>query len=121
MSYTIDLLVGSLPSPDAEAWKQIETLRASHYDDKREKAPELVALHSALTARYPCLSSYGDDEEIEDSPWADGPMINNFSHEMGMLAISSSKVEEVVPFIIETANSLGITVADGQTGKIHRP
>ena len=46
-------------------------------------------------------------------------MINNFSHEMGMLAISFSRAGEVVPFIVKSTNQLGITVADGQTGEIH--
>jgi hypothetical protein len=40
---------------------------------------------------------------------------------MGMLAICFSRADEVVPFIIQEANALGITVADGQSGKIFRP
>jgi hypothetical protein len=121
MSYTVDLIVGPLSRRNEEAWKQIEMLREAYYDDEREKAPQLVALHGVLTAKYPCLCSYADDDEdMENSPWADGPMINNFSNEMGMLAISFSRAEEVVPFIVKSANQLGITVADGQTGEIHR-
>jgi hypothetical protein len=48
-------------------------------------------------------------------------MMDNFSHEMGMLAISFSRVEEVVPFIIKEANALNICVADGQSEEIFRP
>lgn len=122
MSYTVDLIVGSLPSDKKDAWKAIERLRETYYEDKRERAPALAALHTELTARYPCLSSYAaDDAGVDDCPWADGPMINNFAHEMGMLAISFSRADEVVPFIIEKANALGITVADGQSGEIFRP
>jgi hypothetical protein len=122
MSYTVDLIVGQLPADDEGAWSRIEQLRPSYYADVRSKAPALLALHSALTARYPCLCSLSDnDPRIEESPWADGPMINNFAHEMGMLAILTSKLEEVFPFIVEQAHSLGITVADGQSGEIHRP
>ena len=121
MSYTVDLIVAQLSSRDEDAWAQLNKLREVYYDDERKKAPQLVALHEVLTAKYPCLCSYADDDEdIDNSPWADGPMINNFSHEMGMLAISFSRAAEVVPFIIESANQLGITVADGQTGEIHR-
>jgi hypothetical protein len=121
MSYTVDLIVGSLPARSEEAWKHIEQLREAYYDDDREKAPQLVCLHAELTEIYPCLCSYAeDDDDIEISPWADGPMINNFAHEMGMLAISFPRADEVVPFIVETANRLGISVADGQTGEIHR-
>lgn len=121
MSYTVDLIVGSLPADDKLAWAAIEKLRESYYRDQREKAPALVALHDQLTARYRCLSSYRDDEPADECPWADGPMINNFARDMGMLAISFSRATEVVAFIIEKANALGITVADGQSGEIFRP
>jgi hypothetical protein len=122
VSFTVDLIVDALPSSSKLAWAKIETLRMSYHDDKRERAAALIALHSVLTARYPCLSSYSDDDpEAEECPWADGPMIGNFAHEMGMLAILSSRADELVPFIIKEANALGITVADGQSGKIHRP
>jgi hypothetical protein len=122
MSYTVDLIVGPVSANDKKAWEEIKVLRESYYDDAREKAPALVALHSALTVRYPCLCSYADDDpRVDESPWADGPMINNFSHEMGMLAISFSRADEVVPFIVREANALGITVADGQSGAIFRP
>lgn len=122
MSFTVDLIVGPLPEDDQQAWQQIEVLRQSYYDDEREKAPSLVKLHSALTARYPCLCSYADDDpKIDDCPWADGPMIGNFAHATGMLAISFSRADELVPFIIKEANALGISVADGQSGEIFRP
>ena len=122
MSYTVDLIVAALPEDDRLAWRRIEARREGYYGDSREKAAVLVQLHAALTARYPCLCSYADDDpRMDDSPWADGPMIGNFAHEMGMLAISFSRVDEVVPFVIAEANALGITVADGQSLDIHRP
>ncbi len=122
MSYTVDLIVVPISANNKVAWVEIETLRESYYEDQREKAPALIALHSALTARYPCLCSYADDDpKMEECPWADGPMINNFSHEMGMLAIVFSRADEMVPFIIKEANTLGISVADGQSGEIFRP
>ena len=122
MSYTVELIVGQLPSDKNDAWSKVESLREAYYEDKREKASALLALHDALTARYPCLCSYADgDPEVDQCPWADGPMIGNFAHEMGMLAISFSRVDEVLPFIIQEANARGITVADGQSGEIHRP
>lgn len=122
MSFTLDLIVSPLPERDKAAWKVIERLRENYYDDTREKSPALIKLHAELTKRYPCLCSYADDDErLEDCPWADGPMIGNFAHEMGMLAISFSRADEVVPFVIEKAHELDITVADGQSEKIFRP
>ena len=122
MSYTVDLVVGPLPDSDKAAWSKIQELREVYYGDKREKAAALIALHSMLTGRYPCLCSYADDDpQVEQCPWADGPMIGNFAHDMGMLAIGFRRTAEVLPFIVEEANALGITVADGQSGEIHRP
>jgi hypothetical protein len=122
LSYTVELIVGGLPEMENAAWTQIEKLRASYYGDERDNAPVLLELHRALTAKYPCLCSFEDgDARIDESPWADGPMINNFAHDMGMLAISYSRVEDVVSFVIAEANKLGITVADSQTAEIHRP
>ena len=122
MSFTLDLIVNPLPESGKAAWKEIERLRENYYDDTREKSPALIKLHAELTKRYPCLCSYADDDErLEDCPWADGPMIGNFAHEMGMLAISFSRADEVVPFVIEKSHELDITVADGQSEKIYRP
>jgi hypothetical protein len=121
MSYAVDLIVQPLPDDDNAAWATINALRQTYYSDKRDKAPALIALHSVLTARYPCLCSYAaDDPQMEQCPWADGPMIGNFAHEMGMLALTFRRTADVLPFVIQEANALGITVADGQSGEIHR-
>lgn len=122
MSFTVDLIVPALPDGDKKAWDLINVMREKYYNDQGEKAEVFLRLHAALTERYPCLCSYADDDpEMDNSPWADGPMLNNFCSEMGMLAIVFSRVDEVLPFILEKCSELGITVADGQSGKIHRP
>lgn len=122
MSYSIDLIIEKLSADQQQAWQEIEALREVYYEDERPVAAQLQQLHAQLTTHYPCLCDFAeDDPAMDDSPWADGPMINNFSHDMGMLAIVYSKVEQVLPFIIQQANQLGITVADGQDGQIYRP
>jgi hypothetical protein len=122
MSYTIDLIIEELPFDEKEAWNRVESLREKYYGDEREKSPLFLELYKNITKVYPCLCSYADDDPaMDESPWADGPMINNFANEMGMLAIVYSKVDDVVPFVINEAKRLGITVVDGQDGKIHRP
>ncbi len=122
MSFTVDLIPGGLPEDEKEAWKTLEEMRKSYYDDSSQKEDRLIQLHNILTKKYPCLCSYDDDDpEMDNSPWADGPMIDNFASKMGMLAVVYSKVDEVIPFILESALSLGITVVDGQSEKIYRP
>lgn len=121
MSYNVYLLVGQLPPNDSEVWEKIDQLRESYYGDERAISPDLLALHSSLTAKYPCLSSLsGDDEGMQNSPWADGPMLGNFKHEMGMLAMTFSQLDEVMPFVVSSANKHGVTVADPQLEMVFR-
>src|SRR5262249_18844694 len=73
-----------------------------------------------LTARYPCFCDL-PDEEIDDGAWSDGPLRNNAEYAMTVLGLASDHVEEVQPFVVETANSLGLIVFDEQQGRIYRP
>jgi hypothetical protein len=121
MSYTIELIPSQLPPNTDEAWAVIERLSDSSDDEHCHPHPSFIRLHAALTAKYRCLSSYGDDEEADECPWADGPMLGNFGTRIGMLALLTDRVDELLPFIIQEAGELGISVADGQTGQITRP
>ncbi|HEY8100234.1 MAG TPA: hypothetical protein VIF82_05735 [Burkholderiaceae bacterium] len=122
MSFTVDLVLTDVPTDDRAAWKYIQELREEYYEDKTGAHEKLIKLHEALTKKYPCLCSFADDDpEMEDSPWADGPMLGNFASKMGMLAIVYSRVDEVFPFILENALALNIIVADGQSEKLYRP
>ena len=76
-------------------------------------------LHDRLTAAYPCICSLPDDQ-VDDGVWSDGPLINNFGHRAAVLGIGFSRVEEVLPFLVKTANDLGLIVFDWQTNLIHR-
>jgi hypothetical protein len=121
MSFTLDFVVANVPSDDQMAFSYLEQLRKTYYDDPRPRSPTLIEFHNKLTAKYPCLCSYADDEDDSESPWADGPLIDNFANEMGMVAIVWSRADEVAPFVINTALELGITVFDLQEGRIYRP
>jgi hypothetical protein len=122
MSFTIDLIVTDVPKENGAAWKYIEALRDEYYEDKSGTHEVLIELHKELIQKYPCLSSFADDDpEADESPWADAPIMENFASKMGMLAIFYSRADEVFPFVLEKALALGIIVADGQSEKIYRP
>lgn len=122
MSYALDFVVPSVPNRKGQAWDFLEDLSDRYEDDRGPTNPVLKRLHAVLVERYPCLSSYSDgDPRKEECPWADGPLINNFASEMGMVSIKYSRAEEVVPFAVDAALALGITVMDGQNEKIYRP
>ena len=89
-------------------------------DAKGEMPAEFRELHSRLTSRYPCICDLPNDE-VDDGVWSDGPLINNFGHRAAVLGVVYPAVAEVLPFLIETANSLGMVVFDWGTNTIHRP
>lgn len=60
------------------------------------------------------------DDRIDDLVWSDGPLLDNFGHRAAVLGMSSSRVEEVLPFLVVTANALGLVVFDWATGTIYR-
>lgn len=91
-----------------------------YYEDEREAHPALKELHDRLTEKYPCICTL-PGEEIDDGVWNDGPLINNFSGDLGMVAFGFNRTEELLPFILSKAKKLGITTFDHQTQLIHRP
>ena len=121
MSYTVDIWTRPFPAASASAWTLRDELLAQHDADFDPKdpfeaaSPEMVELHKRLTARFPCIC------EDDAGPWSDGPLINNFGQGRAILGISFSRVEEVLPFVVQTATSMGMHVFDGQDEVIHRP
>ena len=121
MSYTLEIWSRSFPDDDEVAWQVRKDLLAQQ-DEAFDPAnpfepasPEMAELHKRLTARFPCIC---DDES---GPWSDGPLINDFGQGTATVGIVFSRVEEVVPFVIETATGMGMHVFDGQDEVIHRP
>ncbi len=118
MSYTVTILKPDVPADDAAAWKFLRDLVA------RSATGEVPAVYheliDLLTARYPCICDLPDDE-VDDGVWSDGPLRNNAGHAMTVLGIVWQRVEEVQPFVVETANGLGLVVFDEQEGRIYRP
>jgi hypothetical protein len=115
VSYTVDIVAGPVPESDREAWAALPGLREELYVHAGDPSPEMRELHDRLTERYPCIC------EDESGPWSDGPLINNFDRRMVILGLVYSRVDEVLPFIIQTAMGMGFTVFDPQVMRIYRP
>ena len=79
----------------------------------------LQELHERLTSRYPCMCDVPEDQ-IDDTVWSDGPLINNFGCRAAVLGISYSRVDEVLPYLIKTATALGLVVFDWAAERIYR-
>jgi hypothetical protein len=102
VSYTVDIVNGPVPDDNKAAWTALETWREELYADS-EASPEMRALHDKLVMRYPCIMV--DDE----GPWSDGPLIDDFGKRMGIIGVVYSRVDEVLPFVIETSLAMGFT------------
>lgn len=116
MSYNVAIVIPPVPLDDVEAWAVVNEL----VEQEGPLPAVFQELHDRLTARYPCMCAVPDDE-IDDTVWSDGPLINNFQHRAAVLGMAFSRVEEVLPFLIETATALGLVVFDWATKTISRP
>ncbi len=116
MSFTVAVVLPPIPDQDAEAWQALPT-----FIEEAGPNPDIFRmLHDRLTAKYPCITTLAS-EDAYDGVWTDGPLIDDFGHRAAVLGIALSQVAEVLPFLIETATTLGCTVFDQQEGTIYRP
>jgi hypothetical protein len=117
MSYNVAICTPPVPLDDTAAWAGLDDL----INLQGSPPPVFRELHDLLTARYPCICTLPDDRVDEDGVWSDGPLWNDFGHRTAVLGVTWSRVEEVLPFLVRTANSLGLTVFDWGARAIHRP
>ena len=117
MSWTIEIVCVPVPDDPEEAWAFLEDLRdeAAEREYGAPPSPELEDLYRRLAARYPCIT------EDPESPWSDGPLINNFGDKIATLGFVKSGMTEALPFVIATATGMGFTVFDAGDEAIHRP
>lgn len=116
MSYNVAICIQPIPSDDKSAWLALDGLIDA------EGAVPLVfkQLHDQLTRKYPCICTLSG-EEVDSGVWSDGPLWNNFGHRAAALGMVYSRVEEVLPFLVRSANLLGLTVFDWGGPTIYRP
>jgi hypothetical protein len=108
MSYNVAICTPPVPADDKAAWEALDSL----INEQGTPPPVFRELHDALTARYPCICTLPDDKVDEEGVWSDGPLWNDFSHRAAVLGMIWSRVDEVLPFLVRTANSLGLIVFD---------
>jgi hypothetical protein len=116
MSYNVAVCTPPIPLDDETAWAALDDLI-----NTEGEAPQLFrTLHDRLTARYSCICSL-PEEDVDDGVWSDGPLWNNFGHRAAVLGMVFSRVEEVLPFLVNTANELGLVVFDWAGPGVYRP
>ena len=116
MSYDVAVCLPPIASDSKTAWDELNGL----LDAEGPTPDEFRELHKRLTARYPCICDL-PDELIDEGVWSDGPLISNFGHRAASLGIVYSRVADVLPYLIQTANALGMVVFDCAAHTIFRP
>jgi hypothetical protein len=116
MSYDIAVVIPPIAETDAAAWQSLDAM----IEQAGAPPVPLQSLYDAVTLRYPCLSELSD-EDSENGVWSSAPLWGDFGRHAAVLAIQFPHAEAVVPFVVETARSLGLTVLDWQAKLVHRP
>ncbi|MGF0115302.1 hypothetical protein ACQFYA_03105 [Promicromonospora sp. Marseille-Q5078] len=79
-------------------------------DEEREPAPQIRAYVDALLARWPDIT----EDENDDSPWADGPLIGNAWGDAIYFSMVWSRCEEASEFAANLAEQHDLICYDPQ-------
>ena len=118
MSYDLGVWEGPKPASDDAAMSLYEELMDRYHSADapgsvpvtQPPTPAILAFVEALLDRWPDITNEGG----EDSPWADGPMIENASGPIIYFGMMASGLKEAVPFVIDEARRRGLVCFDPQ-------
>jgi hypothetical protein len=118
MSYVVHIIQPPVPADDDAAWELMWEVAER---ENQGAVPQVFQdLITRLTQRYPCICDLPDDQ-ADDGVWTDGPLRNNATPNITILGIRAGNLRAVQPFVVSTANALGLVVFDMQLGKVYRP
>jgi hypothetical protein len=104
-----------------EQWQDEGVVEAIHAKMRGEQTaydptPAIAAYVAELLRRWP-----DSGDEIDESPWADAPVINNATGPLFYFAMVYSKAEEAVTFAAELAANHGLNCFDPQSEHLLTP
>ncbi|WP_285577339.1 hypothetical protein [Actinoallomurus iriomotensis] len=108
-------------------WREDGPVTAEDAGDRYEQVAEqeppggepdqqVAAFHQELTSRFPDLDDLPDEDD--SSPWMD---YLDLSADGVFMKIAFSRVEEMVPYVIELAAEHGLVCYDPQEHVVHNP
>jgi hypothetical protein len=111
MTYDIAVWKGSLDISDRAAVEEFERRYRESVIRAEAASARIRQNVNALLARYPDTTDRPDDE-VDTTPWADGPLIDNAIGDFLYFALSPSRAEEIVPFLADAAWAHGLVCVD---------
>ena len=97
---------------------EVDPILKALHDVPAPQNPRFIELAKRLTARYPCITTTEDEAQYA---WSDGPLNGVCDEAVYGVGILTRRLEEVFPFVVETANDLGLNVHDTVGGETYRP
>lgn len=105
-----------LPTSVDAAVKLLDEL----YKEQPGQNPKFIILAQRLTRRFPCLTTVDYDEIPEsERAWVDGPFDGICDDRVFNLGLNRDVLDVVQPFVVVTANALGLNVMDDQAGDVY--
>lgn len=84
-----------------------------------DQNPKFLDFAKRLTERYPCICSVEADNIPESElAWSDGPLDGKAGEAVYSIGLNTNMLEEVRPFVFNTAKVLGLNVTDEQAGEV---
>lgn len=118
MSYDLAVWEGDRPrDPDAAA-TVFDALYERHAEAEEVSppTPKIAAFVESLLGQYPDLTELDDD--VDSSPWAGGPLIDDATGPLVYLTIVHSRAEEMRSFVAAKAQEHGLVCFDPQTEEV---
>lgn len=119
MSYDLAVWEGDRPANDFAAGAEFERLYDRYMGSDAPLAPtaRVAAYVEALLARYPDLTT----EAGEESPWSDGPLINDARGPLLYFPMAWSRCEEASEWAAHLAEEHGLNCYDPQWKQLRTP
>lgn len=117
MSYNLAIWEGDLPENHEAAAEVFETLMDRWQEgDLSPPSSRIAAYVDALLQRWPDITT----DRGEESPWSDGPLINNASGPILYFGMIWSMAEEAATYAAELADAHGLVCYDPEAGVLRR-
>lgn len=119
MSFIIQIIDAALPSDAQQRNNLIDQLVENEAHHRVGPGEALGTLYQQLVQKYPCISTF-DDDELDECVWGDGPLIHNFGQKIAALNINRNE-EKVMADILRFAGLLNLKVVDPQSDVVYFP
>jgi hypothetical protein len=120
MSVDMGVWEGERPGSNEDAAEAFEALYDLYIEreNETEPTPRIKEFVEALLAEFPDLDVLADDD-VDDSPWADSPLLGNASGPFIYFAmVANDAAEKAWELATATAKRLDLVAFDPQSGTL---